>query len=547
MEKVYVIGHKNPDTDSICSAYCYAYLKNTIDTSKHYIASRCGNLNSQTRYIFSKLNIEPPVFLKDIYPKVSDVMTKNVYANHLNDPLSTVMKNVKELGIRLTPIVDDNRKYLGIASVFEIAQFFVTEEDSNRPFYTFRLENFEKTIGGYFLKKGEKDEFLATVMIGAMPFDRFVKRIDEVGPENTVLIVGKRRDIIEYAMNKNTPAIIVTGISNINDFDFDYSKYSGSLFISNCDTAESFRRITLSVPCKSVMGTTHTIKPDDYIDYAKEVMLKENRRGLPVVDENGTLVGIITRSDIIKKPENQIILMDHNELTQAIDGAESAEILEIVDHHRLGTIKTKKPVTFFAKPVGSTCTLVYQQYKINNVAIPTNIAYLLASGILADTVILKSPTATDEDKEALEDLSKIGNFDYIEYGKEIFSSTDSLKNRTASDIINADFKMYTEFGISFGVGQVEVVNIGELKEVKPNLISELENIKTKNNLHLAMLLVTDIITENSILLTTEYKPLEKIIKYKKLDDNSYDLPGVLSRKKQLLPELLRALEDLTNR
>lgn len=197
--------------------------------------------------------------------------------------------------------------------------------------------------------------------------------------------------------------------------------------------------------------------------------------------------------------------------------------------------------------MGSTCTLVYQQYKINGVDIPTNIAYLLASGILADTVILKSPTATDEDKKALDDLSKIGNFDYIEYGKEIFSSTDSLKNRTASDIINTDFKMYSEFGISFGVGQVEVVNIDELKEVKPNLISELQNIKIKNNLHLAMLLVTDIITENSILITTEYKPIEKIIKYKKLDDNSYDLPGVLSRKKQLLPELLRVLEELTNR
>lgn len=544
MEKVYVIGHKNPDTDSICSAYCYAYLKNILDPSKQYIAARCGNLNNQTKYIFSKFKMEPPIFLKDIYPKVSDVMTKNVYANNLNDPLSKVMKNVKELGIRLTPIVDENKRYLGIASVFEIAQFFINDDDTQRPSYTFRLENFEKSIGGYFIKYGEQEEFIANVMIGAMPYDRFIVRLNEIGAKNTILIVGKRRDIIKYAMEQEVPAIIITGLNSKDDFDIEYSNYKGAIFASNFDTAESARRLILSVPCKSVMGTTHAIKPDDYLETAKDVMLKENRRGLPVVDENEILVGIITRSDIIKKPENKVILMDHNELSQAIDGAESSEILEIVDHHRLGTIKTKKPVTFFAKPVGSTCTLVYQQYKINNVDIPTNIAYLLASGILADTVILKSPTATDEDKLALEELSKIGGFDYTEYGKEIFSSTDSLKNRTPSDIINTDFKTYTEFGVSFGVGQVEIVNMDELKEVKSNLINELNNIKQKNNLNWAMLLVTDIITENSILLTTEYKPVEKIIKYRKIDDNSYDLPGVLSRKKQLLPEILRVLEEL---
>ncbi|MCX8084568.1 MAG: putative manganese-dependent inorganic diphosphatase [Calditerrivibrio sp.] len=547
MEKVYIVGHKNPDTDSICSAYCYAYLKNKIDPKFNYIPARCGNLNNQTKYIFSKFNIEPPIFLKDIYPKVYDVMTKHVFANNYNDPLSNIMRNIKELGIRLTPIVDDNNRYLGIASVFEIAAFFMQNEDGERPYYTFRLDNFPKAISGYFLKRSNIDELKATIMIGAMPYERFVKRLDSLGAKNVVLVVGKRRDIITYAMEKGTPAIIVTGLENEKDFDIDFSRYGGSIYISNLDTAESVRRLTLSVPCKSIMGETNTIRPEDYIETAKELMLKENRRGLPVVDDDGFLIGIITRSDIIKKPENKIILMDHNELNQAIDGAESAEILEIVDHHRLGTIKTKKPVMFYAKPVGSTCTLVYQQFKLNNVQIPKNIAYLLASGILADTIILKSPTTTDEDKIALEELSSIGGFDFVEFGKEIFSSTDSLKNRTPSDIINTDFKTYTEFGINFGVGQVELVNIDELKEVKSDLISELQNIKNKNNLHFAMLLVTDIITENSILLCTGFKPIEKIIKYRKIDDNSFDLPGVLSRKKQLLPEILRTLEELSSK
>jgi manganese-dependent inorganic pyrophosphatase len=544
MGKIYVIGHKNPDTDSICSAYCYAHLKNMIDSSNTYIASRCGNLNSQTKAIFNKFHLEPPVFLRDVYPKVADVMTTSVYANHENDPLSTIMKNVKDMGIRLTPIVDRANRYLGIASVFEIANFFANFDDAVRPFYTFRLENFSLTIGGYFLKKSNKEEFIATPIIGAMPYERFIKRLNLIGAKNSVLIVGKRRDIIQYAMNQEVPAIIVTGIDSENDFDIDFSNYHGSIFISNVDTAETARRLILSVPCKSIMGNTNTIKPDDYIETAKEVMLHENRRGLPVVDDNGTLVGIITRSDIIKKPESKLILMDHNEINQAVDGADSADLLEIIDHHRLGTIKTKKPVYFYAKPVGSTCTLVYQLYKMNNVQISPVIARLLAAGILTDTIILKSPTATDDDRNALTELSNIGSFDYIEYGKEIFSFTDSLKNRTPSDIINTDFKIYSEFGIGFGIGQVEVVNLEELKDVQANLINELENIKNQNNLAFSMLLVTDIITENSVLLTTAFKPIEKIIKYKQIDENTYDLPGVLSRKKQLLPEILRSLEEL---
>ncbi|MCA1927796.1 MAG: putative manganese-dependent inorganic diphosphatase [Calditerrivibrio sp.] len=544
MKNVYVIGHKNPDTDSICSAYCYAYLKNMIDKGSRYIAGRCGNLNAQTKYIFSKFQIEPPIFIRDVYPKVSDVMTKSVHADNENDPLSAVMKNVKEMGVRLTPIVDSSGRYLGIASVFEIANFFANFDDSIRPFYIFRLENFLKTIGGYFIKSIDVEEFSATPIIGAMPYDRFVKRLDAIGAENSIVIVSKRRDIIQYSMSKNVPAIIVTGLENESDFDLDFSDYNGSIFVSNVDTAETARRLILSVPCKSIMGITDTIKPDDYAETAKDAMLRNDRRGLPVVDEDGMLVGIITRSDIIKKPENSLILMDHNELSQAVDGADSAEIVEIIDHHRLGTIKTKKPIYFYAKPVGSTCTLVYQLFKINNVEIDNKIARLLASGILADTVILKSPTTTDDDVRALSDLSQIGGFDYIEYGKEIFSATDSLKNRTPSDIINTDFKIYSEFGVSFGVGQVEVVNIDELKEVQSDLIKELEIIKNKNSLHMSMLLVTDIITENSILLSTTFKTIEKVIKYRQIDENSYYLPNVLSRKKQLLPEILRALEDL---
>ncbi|MCD8491102.1 MAG: DHH family phosphoesterase [Geovibrio sp.] len=236
--------------------------------------------------------------------------------------------------------------------------------------------------------------------------------------------------------------------------------------------------------------------------------------------------------------------MDHNELSQAVDGAETALIHEIVDHHRLGTIKTKTPIHFFAKPVGSTCTLVYQQYIINGVEIDRETASILLSGILSDTVILKSPTTTEEDKRAVSALAELAGINYEEYGVEIFSATDSLKTRDPQSIINTDFKIYEEYGIKVGISQVEVVTLQEMDEVKNNLIQAISINTNEKGLDWGMLLVTDIIMERSILLTTGFEAAEKILAYNRTEDRCFDLPGVLSRKKQLLPEILRVLEEL---
>ena len=545
MDKIYVVGHKNPDTDSICSAYAYANLKNIIDDKSRYIPVRCGNLNPQVRFVFDNINDEPPIFLKDIYPKVKDIMTCDVIFSNENDPIFDAVRNLENLGIRLTPVVKENR-YLGVVSILEISKFFIPVDIGERPKYLIRPENFKKILPGEFIKKCDMDEFEAFLMIGAMPYDTFVSYVEGLPSKNTLLIVGKRDDFIKYAIKNNFPGVIVTGIKD-ERFDFDCFSFSGFIYKSNVDTAETLRRVVFSTPIKSIMTSSVLgISPEVYAEEAKNRMITENHRGLPVV-EDGKLVGIITRSDLLKDKRQKLILMDHNEISQAIDGAEIGEIVEIVDHHRLGTLKTKTPVYFYAKPVGSTCTLVYQQYLMNGVKIDKKYAFALLSGILSDTVVLKSPTVTDEDVKAVHGLAHILDVDYINYGKKMFEASSNLKGRSLSSIITADFKIYEDYGFKIGVSQVETVNLNEINDIKYDLIDELKNIATKQNLNWATLLVTDIIEEKSILLTSGFNPIEDLIVYKKIEENTYDLPGVLSRKKQLLPEILRVLELLSKK
>lgn len=544
MSETIIIGHKNPDSDSVCSAYAYAQLKNLTDPDKRYTAARCGNLNKQTRFIFEKTELTPPKFISDVYPKVRDVMTHKVVAIDENEPIKGVIKNIEELKIRITPVISGGNMLKGVISVLELAHFFTPKDEDGRPVYLFRGSNFDKSIRGYTHRRGEHDEFEATFMIGAMPYDRFVERMETLESTKAVLIVGKRRDIIEYAVRNQLPAIILTGMKGESDIDLDFSGYKGWVYISELDTAETLRNLQLSIPAKSFMKTDiPQLTEDDYLDAAGEILMSVDHKGLPVTNE-GRLIGIFTRSDIIKKIQKELILMDHNELSQAVDGAETARITEIVDHHRLGTVKTKTPVHFYAKPVGSTCTLVFQLYRINGMEPDQKTAAVLLSGILSDTVILKSPTTTKQDIEAVHELAGIAELDFEKFGVEMFSSTDSLKSRDPDEIINSDFKVFSEYGKTVGIGQVEVVNLEELEGVKENLLTALEKVKNSKNLSWSLLLVTDIIRGESVLLSSGFGPAEKLLSYKQSGDRRYYLPGVLSRKKQLLPEILRVLEEL---
>ncbi len=544
METVYVIGHKNPDTDAICSAIAYANLKSKIDRKRTYIAARCGSLNRQTEFVLKKAGIEPPTLLNDIYPKVINIMTTPPIALNENAPVFEVMHTIKEKGIRLVPIVDEENNLEGIVSVFELTDFFISDRIDKKPVYLFDLENFKKVLSGYFIKKSEERFFKGEILIGAMPFDRFKDYAGKMNPEEIVLIVGKRTKILNYAIERNFRCIVLTGISSEDELkELNFENYRGTVFVSPFDTAQTARRLSLSSPASYILNRdVKTVKESDYLSEARELLSKTPYRALPVVDDSGKLVGIITRSDIIKKFANKVILVDHNEMSQAVLGIETAEILEIIDHHRLGTIKTTYPIFFYAKPIGSSCSLVYQLYKHNNIEPDRTTALLLLSGLLSDTVVLKSPTTTEEDITIAKELSELAGVNIEEYGKEMFETAGTINSRSAHEIVNSDFKVYEEFKVKFGIGQAETVSLNILDDKKKEIFAELEKTRKEKGLDWAMLLISDIISSNSILLTTKH-PCESLLPFEKIGVNEYYLPGVLSRKKQLLPTILSVLEE----
>jgi manganese-dependent inorganic pyrophosphatase len=334
----------------------------------------------------------------------------------------------------------------------------------------------------------------------------------------------------------------LTGLSEAEAQAIDLGDYQGWVFVSKRDTSETIRILRTCVPVKAIANTDiPTLHKADYLDNIKNKLRRIDHHGIAVV-ENGILEGLVTSSLLLDPPKQQVILIDHNENSQSAEGIEQAEIIEIIDHHRLGSVKTAKPIYVYSRPLGSSCTLVWQHFEMADIEPPKEIASLLLSGILTDTVILKSPTTTSEDILAAELLSRLCGLDIATWGREIFVHAPSLDNANPEDIVSTDLKIYTEHGCRFGISQMEVITLQGLSAIQAAYLSALEKLKTKLHLDWTMLMITDISLEESILLSSYFEPAQVYLRYHTLGDSVWHLPGVLSRKKQLLPEVLRVLE-----
>ena len=544
MADIFITGHKNPDMDSVCSAWGYAEFKNRIDPANKYIPVRCGHLNNQTKAAFESAGVKPPVFVRDIGPKVSDVTRRDIESLDINDPVFHAIKVLDEENISCIPVFEDGADFRGIVTIHQISGFLISENLGKRPLYRFRINNFQEVLPGFFYKRGKSSEFSAPDMTGAMPVEISRSRIEALKPDKPVLVVGLREKLIRTAVEKDFPAIILTGVEE-EQIPFDFSGYGGTVFISKADTAETIRLLRLSAPVKDIMDRDPEIIPSDSdFDTAKNLLVKSAYRGLPVFENDG-FSGIVTRRCFIEKPLRKLILVDHNETAQSVPGAEQAEILEIIDHHRISPEPTKMPIYMNVRPVGSTSTIVYAHFIDRGIEYSQETAMLLLAGILSDTLILRSPTTTEEDKKAAEALADSCGLDIEGYGRELLEKSAVLGKIPPEEIITADFKQYNESGVNFGVGQAEVTSLERLGEQKTGLLNGLEDIRKNRNLDWAMLLITDVIKENSVLLSTSFPDAEDLLVYKKTEDGLFDLPGILSRKKQLLPELLRVLDEVS--
>ncbi len=543
MAEIIVTGHRNPDMDSVCAAWCYAEYKNRIDGSNKYIPVRCGSLNNQTKTAFETAGVTPPGFIKDVSPRVTDVTRRDIVSLDVNEPVFNAIKALDEENISCIPVFENGSVFRGIVTIHQISGFLISENLGTRPVYRFRINNFQDVLPGFFYKRGTDVEFTAPVMTGAMPIEVSRERIEALGPNKPVMVVGLREDLINFSIEKNFPALILTGVDD-KKLPYDFEHFSGTVFISKADTAETIRLLRLSEPVKEIMNASPVIIPAECgFDEAKNLLVNSNYRGLPVFDGND-FTGIVTRRCFIEKPLKKIIMVDHNEISQSVTGAEQAEIIEIIDHHRISPQPTKNPIFMDVRPVGSTCTIVFSRFESSCLDISRETATLLLAGILSDTVLLKSPTATEQDRRAAAKLSEICGLSIEEYGKKLLENSAVLEKTPPAELIGADFKVYDEKGIRFGVGQAEVITLDGVHRLKEQFVTELESIAGEKKLDWALLLVTDVIKENSVLLTTDFKEAEKLLVYRKIEPNLFDLPGILSRKKQLLPELLRVTEEL---
>lgn len=542
-QPVYVTGHINPDMDCTVASYSYAYLKAKLDNSRTFIPIRCGALNDQTKAAFKKANIAPPELYKNLYATVGDVVKTEYMALKPESPILEAARIFYQENISLLPILKDE-DYVGSISVNEVSSYLVSQSSMGRPMHEFLVDNIPHVIPGVFLKRGAEHSFKAPIMTGAMPFDVYLTRMNDLMTK-PILVVGNRQKILQHAIENELPAIVITGLDDPDQLSVDISAYPGTVFLSNADTAESIRLLRMSVPVYTIANKSlPKVQQDMGFEEAKHLLMDSEHRGLPVF-EGDRFIGIVTRRSFIEKPVKDLIMVDHNEIHQSITGADEARIVEIIDHHRFGAEKTLMPIYIASKPVGSSSTIVFQHFKMHGIYMPPHIALLLFSGIISDTVNMKSPTATSEDAAALQELAAVTGLNPDEYAKEMFSQLKALEERDPREVVLADFKTYSQFGKSVGIGQVEVISLEGVQELVSGFQEALASVAKEKHLDWTMLLITDVMKQDSYLVSQGPDQLEGGLLYQRLDEGIFFLPQILSRKKQVLPEILRVLEDQT--
>lgn len=546
-ETVYVIGHRNPDTDSICSAIAYADLCRRQGRGE-VVAARAGELNRQTEFVLETLGVEPPERLNDVFPRMRDVLEGAPIAVSGEVPLVRALETMRRRDIRLLPVVDGERRPLGALILKRLTeQIFLAEEGPGiRRVYS-SPASIQACLGARALSHVDMDdEGELDICVGAMEAKTFRQHLSGTNPASAVVLTGDRIEIQRDAIAMGVRVLVVTGGLPVSDEVVTAAQERGvTLLSSPRDTASSVLLARLSTPVHYLAdGGVPTVGLDDRIEELRRLLLRGNAPGAMVLDRVGRLAGVVTKTNLLKPSSLKLILVDHNELSQAVPGADQVEILEIIDHHRLGNFHTELPIRFINQPLGSTCSVVATLFRQAGMTPSGQIAGLLLAGLLSDTVLLKSPTTTMMDCELAAWLGEAAGRDPENFGRRIFEASSALgAYPSVQALLTADFKEYESTSRRFGVGQVEVVTLEDFHGRREALAEGLAELCRERRLNLAGLLVTDIVTQSSLLLVRGEADLLDLIAYPRLAPDLFELKGVLSRKKQLIPHLLRAFRE----
>ncbi len=538
MEKIYIFGHQKPDTDSVTSAIALSYLKNKMGLNTE--PKILGDINNETKFVLDYFNTKVPKILNDVKLQIKDLgYHKNFYINQ-NCSIKEAYEYMSDKGITGTPIIDDNKKFIGLITVKSIVKHLINEEFNQ---LDTSFDNLINTLKGETIIKID-DEIKGELLAASYRSTTFVNNVELL--DNHILIVGDRHSVIEYAINAGVKLIIVVGNGEIKDDHLNLAKKNKvNIIRTSYDTFHTAKLIVLSNYIKTIIpkDRPYTFDENYYYDdfVVKTNKLKHNN--YPVIGRSGICKGLIRITDINEKIRKKVILVDHNELEQSIEGLEEAEIIEIVDHHKLGNLSTSNPINFRIMTVGCTNTIIYHLFQENHIEIPRNIAGLMLSGILSDTLVLTSPTTTELDRFVVKQLAKALNIDPQDYALEMFKAGTTLDGKTVEEIVCEDIKTFQTEDNKFAVSQIFTLNYEEILNNKEEYIKLIEKITIDKDCRLIIVLVTDIIRNGSYILYTRNSQelLEAAFGNEDLAQGHY-IEGCVSRKKQIVPIVMEVLK-----
>ncbi|CBL22587.1 MULTISPECIES: putative manganese-dependent inorganic diphosphatase [Blautia] len=545
-EKIFVIGHKNPDTDSICSAIAYCDIKNRTTQDSKYIAKRAGQINEETEYVLNRFGVQPPGYLSNIGTQVKDMDIRLSPEANKSMSLKNAWDLMQENSIVSLPIREKDGTLEGLITIGDIAKTYMDTTDS----YLLsrartQYQRIAETIGGKVVEGNGHGYFVqGKIMVATANPDKMKEYVEE----NDMIIMGNREEDHLQAIEQNVSCIIVGLGIEVTEKVLKLAHEKDIIIISSpYDTFTISRLINQSIPVKYIMKTENlvTFNTEDFTDDIQDVMIKHRHRAFPVIDKKGKCIGTISRRNFLDMHRKKVVLVDHNEKDQAVDNIDKAEIMEIIDHHKLGTLQTMQPISFRNQPVGCTGTIMYQMYGEQKLEIPPKIAGLLCAAIISDTLMFRSPTCTLQDKMAAGALALIADISIEEFAREMFKAGSNLKDKSPEEIFYQDYKKFIAEGdVCFGVGQISSMDADELKEIKERLLPFMVSECGRHGVSRVYFMLTNIMEQSTELLFYGEGSEEMAVNAFKMqpENGTIYLKGVVSRKKQLIPPLMEAAQ-----
>lgn len=544
-KKIYVIGHRNPDTDSVVSAAAYAQLKQAQGVS-HCAAVRAGKINPQTEYVFTRFKVPIPEYLPDLIPKAGYYLTEEPVTVREDVSLWEALEQMQRESLRVLPIVDKNGVYRAMLHYRNFARYIIANINPHRKsYFPVSIDYLVDTLRAKAEVLFDNQTVKKSPIVVAASYTAFFRRhLEEERPDDALVIMGDRWDLQEFSIRRKVRALILTNGLTLGPGLADLARENRvSVISSPYDTSSTAMLIFYSAPVGAVGDdSVPLMRCTDTVKKLRPPLAQAPSRCLPIGDEAGHVVGVLFEGDLIRDPNIEVILVDHNEPSQAVEGLEHYRIIEVIDHHRLGNLATRDPITFINKVVGATCTIITNLYREAGIQIEKSIASILLCGILSDTLILQSATATATDREAAEYLASLTGLHIEQLGQDLQLAAGRLNAYSARELVELDQKEYREAGAAYSVSQIETDDPESMIARKGELLGALETFRLEQERLFAAILVTDVTLLDSLLFVAGTKNFMGQINFPKLEEGIYILKGVVSRKKQLIPLLSELAE-----